>query len=699
MTSYELMEAMGTIRDKYVLEARDGEARAKKHRPSRRVLLVAAIISLMLLLLGCAAVLWGLGELKLIRGPVDKRKESEYKDLLSLQGYCGTPNYQAAKEWQEFLQSYDQDGKLLAEAAEGNCAFDPAGISMDYAAYECYTMEMKEKIDEICEKYSLEILGPLYWADDNAPETIQATLLTLGIDNLFFENAEADTELYSLYYFREGSFDLDIDIRLTAPGNPWPYLTCAGYRSVMKSTFDTVTITVDNIENYDQWMYTVQDGTEVLLARGDAGGLIFADRGNHFVTINIPLFLGSQPDGVTMSRRALEAIADVFTFDYTPHRPDPDTLVLPDVYLPVTEEAAESTPEAPAEETWKIIDAIQKMYPDKIVKYTLHDFDLDGCDDLAIWYDGAYRALYLFGEDRDTSREYHFDSGFQIYETYLQMELNVRYQGEILGTVETVDGVEYHNFYVRGSGLYWWDTVKKEGDRYYRGIPGSWDIPYDTPVETWEPITQEEYNEILESYLLQPVELRVAVSGEERRAVQQAFTAILEDGGMFYADRENAEEMSLERYCETFTDGLAATLTEFTLVDFEQDGIPEAVFRIALGENTDCGVLVLHWEDGKVWGHTFSNREMQEIKSDGTCWWSGSSSNYGAARISFSQEKYTYQNILYVEETDGEVKYYLEGVEISYEAFKHHSTLLSAKEDTQWVSYPGGEYSELLERF
>ena len=247
--------------------------------------------------------------------------------------------------------------------------------------------------------------------------------------------------------------------------------------------------------------------------------------------------------------------------------------------------------------------------------------------------------------------------------------------------------------------MYWWDTVKKEEGRYYRGVPGSWNIPYDTPVETWEPITQAEYDEILESYLLEPVELRVAVSGEERREVQQAFTAILEDGGMFYADRQNGEEMSLERYCETFTDGLAAVLTEFTLVDFEQDGIPEAVFRIALGENTDCGVLVLHWEDSKVWGYTFSNREMQEIKADGTVWWSGSSSNYGAAKISFSRGEYAYQNIAWAEEADGGVKYYLEGAEISYEAFKHHSTLLGAKEDTRWVCYPNGDYAKLLERF
>jgi len=705
MTPIELMEAMGTIRDKYVLEAHNSEAEPRKRRPTRRVLLVAAVISLMILLLGCAAVLLGLGELKLAREPVGPHGEFS-SDVISLQGYAGTPNYQAAKEWEDFLQSYDQDGKLLAEAAQGSCSFDPAGISMEYAAYTCYTEEMMTKIDEICEKYGLEILGPIYFAEDDPSEGFRETLHELGIDSLFWGSGEAELSLDSLYYFREGSFQLDGYIQLKAPGNPWPYATGFQYRSVMKTTFDSVFLTVGDIEDYTQWNYTLQDGTQVLLAQSYDQSLIIVDRDTHFVTVNIPMILIGKTDNVIMDRKALEAIADAFTFDYTPHRPDPDTLVLSDRYLPVMEDVPEATqecmPDPAEEEIQRIITSFREAYPEKTLKYALYDFDLDGDDDLAIWYDGAYRALYLFGEEFDSPREFQLDSGFQVYETYLQMELNVRYQGEILGTVETVDGVEYHNYYHLSAfgNMHWWDTVKQEGNQYYRGIPGSWDIPYDTPVETWEPITQEEYAEILDSYLPQPVELRGVASSEEKAAVQQSFTAILEGSGTFYEDRvDSREKITLTRYCETFTEDFAATLTELTVVDFERDGIPEAVFQIALGENTDCGVLVLHWEDGEVWGHTFSNRQMQGIKTDGTYYWSGSASNHGVARISFSKGEYTRQDILWVDEINGTLKYYLDGTEISHEAFKHHSTLYSSKEDPQWRSYPGGEYSSLFDLF
>lgn len=344
MTPFELMEAMGNVRDKYVLEAHSGAAEARKRHPSRRFLLVAAIVSLMLLLLGCVAVLLGLKELKLAREPVGPYGEFS-SDVISLQGYAGTPNYQAAKEWEDFLQSYDQDGKLLAEATQGSCSFDPAGISMEYAAYTCYTEEMMAKIDEICEKYGLEILGPTYFTEDDSVEGYRETLRELGISSLLRDGAEAELELYGLYYYREGSFQLEGDIRLTAPGNPWPYVTSFQYRSVMKTTFDGVSLTVGNIEDYTQWNYTLPDGTKVLLAQSYDRSLIIVDRDTHFVTVNIPMILIEKPDKTDMDRKALEAIADAFTFDYTPHRPDPDTLVLSDRYLPVTEDPPEDTTE------------------------------------------------------------------------------------------------------------------------------------------------------------------------------------------------------------------------------------------------------------------------------------------------------------------------------------------------------------------
>lgn len=53
MTAMDLLEAIGSIKDQYVLEA-DSSTNSQKHISIRRTLLIAAVIALTLLLVGCA---------------------------------------------------------------------------------------------------------------------------------------------------------------------------------------------------------------------------------------------------------------------------------------------------------------------------------------------------------------------------------------------------------------------------------------------------------------------------------------------------------------------------------------------------------------------------------------------------------------------------------------------------------------------
>lgn len=169
---------------------------------------------------------------------------------------------------------------------------------------------------------------------------------------------------------------------------------------------------------------------------------------------------------------------------------------------------------------------------------------------------------------------------------------------------------------------------------------------------------------------------------------QTAFIDILNGSGTFFQERgASTEEVTLEQYCETFTEILPATLTKVALVDLEHDSIPEVILHIALGANSDCGVLVLHWENNQVWGYTFSNRQMEEIKADGTFLWSGSSSNFGIATATFSQGEYTYQNIVWVEEVDNLGRYYKGEAEITRNEFVAYISQHSSREDAHWIQY------------
>ena len=56
----------------------------------------------------------------------------------------------------------------------------------------------------------------------------------------------------------------------------------------MKTSFDGVALGIGNAKSYDQWNYTVTDGTEVLLALSENKALIIADKDNFFMaTVSI----------------------------------------------------------------------------------------------------------------------------------------------------------------------------------------------------------------------------------------------------------------------------------------------------------------------------------------------------------------------------------------------------------------------------
>lgn len=119
MKSMDLLEVIGSIRDKYILEAHSHNAVQKKRIPSKRLFLIAAIIALMLLLVGCVAVMLGLNELEIGSFTYEAENgETKSGDFISLQGYIDSDNYKAAQEWNQYLAQYDPDGTLLKESEE-----------------------------------------------------------------------------------------------------------------------------------------------------------------------------------------------------------------------------------------------------------------------------------------------------------------------------------------------------------------------------------------------------------------------------------------------------------------------------------------------------------------------------------------------------------------------------------------------------
>lgn len=311
MTNMELFTALGGIRAELLSGA---EALQEKpcvlptpKKKTKQAVLVAAIAVLLLLLVGCGAVIaLRLQHLTIREDPSDIPSETSFEgeevNLISIQGFMGTNSYAAFREWQDFLSTYDPDKRIMY----ANHDFQAPEA---YFSYGCYSQEMIDKIDEICEKYRLHPLGTP-WFFDRGEDVFDA----VGIESVFSEKVSSGLGSISGYCYADGTFDIEGTLELCGK---WNELVSYSFRSVRKTSFDGVPRSIGDVNSYDQWSYTMADGTPVLLALRKDAGLIIVDRQDSFVTVGIDVFAnGGFLGNVPQERPFLEAVCEEFDFTF-----------------------------------------------------------------------------------------------------------------------------------------------------------------------------------------------------------------------------------------------------------------------------------------------------------------------------------------------------------------------------------------------
>ena len=486
MNSNDLFDIIGETPERYVLDAANANTKVipMRKRSPKRIWLIAAIIALILCLVGCA-VAYILSLDNMILGTdfiEDRTGVTEPRTRLSLQGYVGSNSYQAAKEWFDFLQSYDPDGTIEFSDEAYSVEFPE-----DYQFYQLYSVEMKDELDEICQKYDLELLGPVL-VDVTADDMFRE----LGIKGILREDAQAEIEWSQGgpgYFFRNGTFEVECYITLTGENNPWPFDNLISFRCHNKNSFDAVFLSMTDPTQFDQWNYTTSNGVEVLLVMGPDGALIVADIGDYFITVGgIETTAGNILDGEhTMTREGLEAYAEIFDFSIRPQR--------------LNEQQANDV-NARYEAHWAEIVAQQEKGNDEFQEYlgrasydarvkyhlegdteairmgyTFYDFDGNGVEELVIGRDGYIE--YIYTEKNGETAE--ILGWLKMGNTYLAKD----------GTLVIMSDNTYRFFHVEnGESVmdYWVEQ------RAYWGPTeeSPWRLCYS--IDDDRPITEEEYH-------------------------------------------------------------------------------------------------------------------------------------------------------------------------------------------------------------
>ena len=248
----------------------------KKQRSKRPVLTIGIAVAVVAALgaTAFAALNGGLGALSFGKSSWSPSIEEDIKyslperEMISVQGYSDSPEYKACLEWEKFEGGYDRDRKILDayDAEIRRTHVDP------YEEYNCYlvwSQEMVDKLNEIADKYDLE----LHHNIDDCDEKIA---------NEMCNGAFADGFTGGGYKYDDGTFQMDA--------------VCNGInfqiRRCMRGYFDTVTINVGNRKNFEDYTYTTKCGVTVTISKGKdvmhpeySAYIISADLEKSFVTM------------------------------------------------------------------------------------------------------------------------------------------------------------------------------------------------------------------------------------------------------------------------------------------------------------------------------------------------------------------------------------------------------------------------------
>ncbi|MGM9520893.1 MAG: hypothetical protein ACI3VB_00255 [Oscillospiraceae bacterium] len=364
----------------------------KKNKTGRKILLVAAAVCLMAAIgiTAYAADFLGLRSFLISDGEAETETENqpqtdengweipeipttETSGVLSLQGYGNMPESQALLEWLKFLESYDP-GPLTNE---------PTSLEDKYINYQVYDQTMADKLEEIAAKYNLKL------------HTRSEVLSQEQMDAVLGKFKDGTHSAGSAVCFENGGFTSDGDWFPPSGGTVAYQLV----RTVRGTLTDTA-LYIRDTSSYAEWQYELA-GRTFVLALNSYKGLILADLGDCFVTVNV---LSGETeaftsDYVTVDRETLEEMVGTFNWDALAQVAEPDfddiLATVPEDTEPAPAPEDSGTPAQPTVQDTReipgdygkfteVLDIVYFEYQNEFLYYSVHDLDGDGVKELLV---------------------------------------------------------------------------------------------------------------------------------------------------------------------------------------------------------------------------------------------------------------------------------------------------------------------------
>ena len=565
MNAMDLLLGLNDVEDAYIIRAEEFRHRKRSTQvsrfPARRAWLIAAIIALTLLLVGCAvAYILRMQDLKVgeyhfyvppaydENGEVIPVESREPVTLLSVQG----TNMEALAQWVAFTNAYDRDGTIALGADRAAMAGAPWDIPEKYRLYGCYSQEMVDELNQIVERYRLKLLSGAV-SLNYYENSVLFRALSLG--QLVYDAPNVQTAYWDGDFYLEGTFSLNMMI--TADFGDWKWEESnVHYHYSLKDYFDPSTGSMMESQAYTQWDYTRRDGKKVLLVLGEDSARIYADLSDAFVSIGMEPVILTDHGEASMTRAALQQLAELFDLAI---KPQPATMAQVEKYraeagaqYDAERAASRAEREAAREAAYtagysEFVDyLLQNTYMPEKLSYILYDLNGDGVLELI-----TKGAKILSMKDGTSYRYFDPEDSVWIGGTFVLCENNVF---EVYSEVPEISPFNQYNFYqanAQSADFLIGVCHDTQADKWYRSLDGG--------TENIQPISEEEAGSILSIHPQREIRwLPLIKFGQP-------------DTGISYSDPYAAYIADiLERYSN-------AESNTYALMDLNGDGIQELI--------------------------------------------------------------------------------------------------------------------------
>lgn len=300
---------------------------APRRRKGRYPLLIAALIGLMLLLVGCAIVYALRMSRVKIGTDTEERDYSEVNGVyvkdphtvstttLSLAGLEGSKTYRACADFYAFKTEYTAQGEEMGKAG-----------TLPEGFWESYRDVLDAKAQELAERYGLKPEGQAL----DFP-TVRKLCDGLGVERFVRDVPGVSVDVTGGRCYENGNFTLSTDIRFpTDQGYEITY-TLGQLFWNRQDSFSRGFVTLVDDGTWTERNYTTAAGSQVLLLRSpnQERGYILCDRGEALMTLQLdvnPEFYSEMGGVVSVERkpmtdRQLELAADAIDFAIQPKIP------------------------------------------------------------------------------------------------------------------------------------------------------------------------------------------------------------------------------------------------------------------------------------------------------------------------------------------------------------------------------------------